>query len=117
MRQVQFIFSGPDGSTENLLIGTWSKKVHRSNVLKYGTSKDIAKFPPPTARNKVKRTGIARTSGPLRKKRKCPRRGESRGAIRRSIKDAARAEEEGDLADLTAIGEEEVDYYDPPSIE
>ena len=46
-----------------------------------------------------------------------PRPTESRGAIRRSIEDAARAEEEGDLADLTAIGGEEADYYDPPSIE
>ena len=99
-----FIFSGPDGSIENLLIGTWSKKVRRSYAIKHGTAEDVANLPPATARNKTKRAGIVRRAGPLRNKRKCPRRGEGRGAIIRRIEEAA-----GEQA--------EVDTADPPDIE
>ena len=97
-----FIFAGPDGSTENLLIGTWSKKVRWSYVVKHGTPEDIAKLPPPTARNMSKRPG-PRKSGPFKKKRKCPHRGESRGAIVRRLEEAVSAEEEGDTADPPSI--------------
>jgi len=98
-----FIFAGPDGSTENLLIGTWSKKVRRSYVVKHGTSEDITKLPSATVRNKIKRAGIPHKSGPLKKKRKCPHRGESRGAIVRRLEEAGSAGEEGDTADPQAI--------------
>ena len=112
-----FIFSGPDGSTENLLIGTWSKKMRRSYVIKHGTEEDISKLPPATARNMVKRAGVARTSGPLRKNRKVPRRGESRGAMMQRLEEGAGAEAEGDMDDPAAIEGEADDLYDPPAIE
>ena len=102
-----FIFTGPDGSTENLLIGTWSKKVRRSFVLKHGTPDDIANLPPASARNNKKRAGIVRVSRPYRNKRKCPRRGEGRGTIIRRIEEAAGEQAGGDTADPPDIEGEE----------
>ena len=53
-----YIFNGPEGSTDNLLIGMWSKKVRRSHVLKHGTTQDIDKLATATPRNSQKRRGI-----------------------------------------------------------
>ena len=86
-------------------------------MIKHGTEEDIAKLPPATARNMVKRAGVARTSGPLRKKRKVPRRGESRGAIMQRLEEAAGAEAEGAMDDPAAIEGEAADLYDPAAIE
>ena len=72
-------------------------------MAKHGTPEDIAKLPPPTARNKTKRAGIPHKSGPLKKKRKCPRRGESRGAIVRRLEEAVPSEAEGDASDPPSI--------------
>ena len=36
-KNYNYIFEGPVGSTENLPIVTWSKKVGQSEVLKHGT--------------------------------------------------------------------------------
>ena len=102
-----FIFAGPDGSTENLLIGTWSKKVRRSFVPMHGIPDDIANLPPATARNNKKRAGTVRVSRPYRNKRKCPRRGEGRGTIIRRIEEAAGEQAERDMADPPDIEGEE----------
>ena len=82
------------------------------------TSEDVANLPPATARNKTKRAGIVRPAGPLRNKRRCPRRGESRGVIIRRAEAATRAEAEGDVADPSAVEGEaaEGDTSDPPAV-
>ena len=59
-------FTGPEGSTNNLLIGTWSKQVRRSEVLNHGTLQDIAKLATSTPRNRRKR-GFERSAGVRRK--------------------------------------------------
>lgn len=41
-----------DGQVSDYAIGTWSNKVKRCNVEKYGTAEDIRKLPPETGRNK-----------------------------------------------------------------
>ena len=54
------IFAGPhSGLVANYTIGTWSKKVQTSQVMKHGTEEDKAKLPPPSNYNhehKQKRT-------------------------------------------------------------
>ena len=71
------------------------------------TSEDVANLPPATARNKTKRAGIVRRAGPLRNKRKCPRRGEGRGTLIRRIEEVAGEQAEGDTADPPDIEGEE----------
>ena len=82
-----YIFSGPEGSTDNFLIGTWSRKIRRSHVLKHGTVEDIRNLPDPGPRNRSKPPGIVRQLGPLRKKRKCPPRGKSRQSVIQELGD------------------------------
>ena len=62
-----YIFQGPAGSTESFLIGTWSRKVRRSEVLKHGTPEDKAKLAPPNPKNRKRRGGV-RKAGVRRKK-------------------------------------------------
>ena len=64
-----YIFQGPEGSTEGFLIGTWSRKVRRSEVLKHGTPEDKAKLAPPNPKNRKRRGGVPK-AGVRRKKRK-----------------------------------------------
>ena len=63
-----YIFNGPEGSTDKLLISTWSKKVRRSHVLKHGTTQDIDTFATATPRNSPKRRGIEQSARVHRKK-------------------------------------------------
>ena len=41
-------------------IATWSTLVQRSSIEKFGTDTDIAKLPPPTARNRTRQAGLKR---------------------------------------------------------
>ena len=47
-----YIFEGHEGSTESLLINTWSKQARQSEVLKHGTLQDIANLAPANPKNK-----------------------------------------------------------------
>ena len=47
--------SGPKGSTNNLLINAWPKKICRSELVKHGTLQDIAKLATAIPRNRRKR--------------------------------------------------------------
>ena len=61
-----------DGRISKYIIGTWSRKVAHSKILKNGTAEDKAKLPPTSARNKAdsrkwggwsfQRTGIRRVA-------------------------------------------------------
>ena len=61
-----------EGQLSKYTIGTWSRKVARSEILKHGTPEDKERLPPSTARNKedsrkrggwsVERTGIRRVA-------------------------------------------------------
>ena len=42
-----------DGQMSKYSIGTWSRKMARSKILKWGTEEDKAKLPPSTAYNKA----------------------------------------------------------------
>ena len=53
--QYSYIFTHPPDVLAAYKLGTWSKKIKRSEVEKYGTEEDKQKLPPPTAFNK-KRT-------------------------------------------------------------
>jgi hypothetical protein len=66
-----YIFEGPEESTESLLISMWSKKVRR---------KDTAKLAPLNPKNKPRRSYV-RLPGVRRKRRKVHRRGYDRQGI------------------------------------
>ena len=80
-----YIFEGPEGSSEGLLIGTWSKKIRRSMVLKHGTSEDISKLAP-AVRCRPK-SGLQRLPGARRKRRKVPGRGRNSEAMIEDVGD------------------------------
>ena len=89
-----------EGSTDNFVISTWSKKIRRSHVLKHGTAEDIRNLPDPKPRNRPKPPGIVRQLGPRRKKRKCPRRGHSRQSMIQELVDRT----EGTTRRVTIVG-------------
>lgn len=63
--------------TKTWAIGTWAKKLSRSEVMKHGSAEDRAKLPPATIRNqqhKTKRTFTCTTTRP----RKTAKRGTSK---------------------------------------
>jgi len=47
-----FMFKASEKQVDAYTIGNWSHKICYSEVRKHGTAEDIAKLPPPTARNK-----------------------------------------------------------------
>ena len=47
-----YIFKVPPAIVADYTVGTWSKKVKRSFIKKFGTQEDIARLPPATARNR-----------------------------------------------------------------
>ncbi|KAK1746052.1 hypothetical protein QTG54_002659 [Skeletonema marinoi] len=58
-----YIFTKPDDRVASYAVGTWSKKIKYSEVLKHGTEEDKQKLPPPTANNnKRKSDGKERTT-------------------------------------------------------
>jgi len=67
-----WIWAKDEGQLSKYTIGTWSRKVARSEILKHGTPEDKERLPPSTARNKedsrkrggwsVERTGIRRVT-------------------------------------------------------
>lgn len=50
-----YIFRQSDDTLSKYTIGTWSKKVKRSEVIKNGTALDISRLPAPTKFNKSKK--------------------------------------------------------------
>ena len=69
-----YIFAKPRDILADYKLGTWSKKIKRSEVMKHGTEEDKQKLPPPKAGNK-KRTQKERSapsSGP--RKRRLPKK-------------------------------------------
>ena len=69
--QYSYIFKQPPDTLSAYKLGTWSKKIKRSEVEKYGTEEDKQKLPPPTACNK-KRTRKESSVPRQRRKRRIP---------------------------------------------
>ena len=69
--QYSYIFKQPPDVLSAYKLGTWSKKIKRSEVEKYGTAEDKQKLPPPTACNK-KRTRKENSVSRHRRKRRIP---------------------------------------------
>lgn len=70
-QQYSYIFKQPPDQLSAYKLGTWSKKIKRSEVEKYGTEEDKQKLPPPTAGNK-KRARKESSVTTHRRKRRIP---------------------------------------------
>ena len=73
-----YIFKVPPAIVADYTVGTWSKKVKRSFIKKFGTQEDIARLPPVTARNRSHRSKMTRQVNKRRLTNKVCKKGQSR---------------------------------------
>jgi hypothetical protein len=83
-----YIFKVPPAIVADYTVGTWSKKVKRSFIKKFGTQEDIARLPPATARNRSRLSKRPIQRKEQRQTNKVRKKGHTRkGSIREQVED------------------------------